>query len=130
LNFEVIKSSVDGILSSADKVHGATLVTHVFKDLDMETLRRVSDLIKLKCPTVVQVLGAAAGEDAALIISVSDDLVKKNIKANDLIKTIAPLMGGSGGGRPNMAQAGSKDTSKLASAIDAAKKIVKETLGA
>ena len=57
-----------------------------------------------------------------------DDLVKKDIKANDIIKDVAPVMQGSGGGRPQMAQAGSKETSHLDKALKKAVQLAKEKL--
>jgi len=102
------------------------LVAHVFKSVDMDTLRRVSDLVKQKYPSSVHVLGAANGADeAALLVTVTDDLVAKGIKAGDIIQKVAPLIAGSGGGRPNMAQAGGKEPGKLAEALDMAKQLVK-----
>jgi len=77
----------------------------------------------------VALLAATSDEDGALIIAISDDLVKKGLKAGEIIKKITPLFGGSGGGRPNMAQAGCKEPAKLSSVFDQAKKLVKESMG-
>ncbi len=124
LNFNVIKAGLDDILARAETVKGAVIVHHIFKDVDMETLRRVSDIIKQKCPSSVHVLGAV-NDEAALLVTVTDDLVARNIKAGELVQKAAPLMGGSGGGRPNMAQAGGKEPGKLADAVDMAVRLVK-----
>ncbi|MBF0569417.1 MAG: alanine--tRNA ligase, partial [Candidatus Omnitrophica bacterium] len=128
LNFEVIKSSIAEVIARAEKVGEVSFVAQAFKDADMETLRRVSDLVKQKCPTVVTLLIATAAEDGAVIVAVSDDLVKKGLNAGDVIKKVAPLFGGSGGGRPNMAQAGCKDPQKLLSVFEEVKRSVKERL--
>ena len=64
-------------------------------------------------------------QDASVILSVTDDLVARGIKANELMGQIAPLMEGSGGGRPQLAQAGSKQPQKLDGALVKAKEIVK-----
>ena len=58
----------------------------------------------------------------------TDDLIKKGVKAGDIVKEIAPIVGGGGGGRPNMAQAGGKDASKLPEALDKAKTLIAEKL--
>ncbi|MBF0521827.1 MAG: alanine--tRNA ligase [Candidatus Omnitrophica bacterium] len=126
--FDVIKASVDTIIAHADSVGGVKIITHCFTNVDMETLRKVADLIKQKAPSAIAVLGATNEDAASLLVTVSDDLVKKEIKANELIKPLAILIEGSGGGRPQLAQAGSKQPSKIAKAIEQAKTIIKESL--
>jgi len=76
---------------------------------------------KLKSGIVV--LGSAAGAKAMLIALVSKDLVKR-FPAGEIIKAIAPVVGGSGGGRPDMAQAGGPDKGKLAAALEMAYEVV------
>ncbi len=129
LGFDAIRHSILEVINSAEKVNGVPFVAALFKNVDMDTLRQVSDLVKQKCPTVVALLAATSDEDGALIIAISDDLVKKGLKAGEIIKKITPLFGGSGGGRPNMAQAGCKEPAKLSSVFDQAKKLVKESMG-
>ncbi len=63
------------------------------------------------------VLGTVIDDKPALIAAVTDDLVKKGLKAGDLIKEVAAVVGGSGGGRPNLAQAGGSDPDKLDEAL-------------
>jgi alanyl-tRNA synthetase len=75
------------------------------------------------------VFGANQEDDAFMIVSVTEDLINKGVKADDLIKKIMPLFGGSGGGRPNMAQAGSKDPARLREVFDRVKVTVKESMG-
>lgn len=128
LNFEVIKSSLADVIEKAETIPGAAFVAHLFKGADMETLRRVSDLLKQKCPSVVIFLAATSDDDGSVIMALSEDLVKRGLKANELVSKIAPLFGGSGGGRPNMAQAGCKDPGLLASVFDQAAKIIKESI--
>jgi alanyl-tRNA synthetase len=129
LNFDVIKAGLQDVIARAEKVKDSVLVAHVFKSVDMDTLRRVSDLVKQKCPSSVHILGAVHGADeAALLVTVTDDLVAKGIKAGDIIQKIAPVIAGSGGGRPNMAQAGGKDPGKLVEALDKAKQLVKGSI--
>jgi alanyl-tRNA synthetase len=61
------------------------------------------------------------------MVSVSDDLTKKGLHAGNIIKEIAAVVGGGGGGRPNMAQAGGKDSSKLSEALDKAKEVIAQS---
>ncbi|MBF0122042.1 MAG: hypothetical protein HQL21_01375 [Candidatus Omnitrophica bacterium] len=85
-------------------------------------------MLKQKCTTVVALLVATTANDGAVIISVSDDLVKKGMNAGTIIKKMASLFGGSGGGRPNMAQAGCNEPLRLLGAFEDMKKIVKESM--
>jgi alanyl-tRNA synthetase len=81
----------------------------------------VKFLSKLKSGIVV--LGSGAGEKAMLIAMVSKDLTKR-FPAGEIIKEIAPLIGGSGGGKPDLAQAGGPDKAKLAQALEQAYEVV------
>ena len=69
------------------------------------------------------------GGKATLLAALSDDLVKKGIRAGDLVKAIAPLVDGGGGGSPTMAQAGGKNPAKLDEALEAGRKWLAEKLG-
>ncbi|MBN1869629.1 MAG: alanine--tRNA ligase [Candidatus Omnitrophica bacterium] len=126
--FEAIKNTIDTILEKAEHLNGISVISHVFKDIDIELLRRVSDLLKQKLKTSIILLGAHTQENASILLTVTDNLVKKGIKANDLIKEIAPLIDGSGGGRPQLAQAGSKEVKKVERAVKEANKLIKDKL--
>ena len=126
--FEAIKGSMDTILDQAENFDGVKIVSHVFKDVTVELLRKVSDLLKQKSKSSVIVLGAHAQENASILLAVTDDLVRKGIKANELITEIAPLINGSGGGRPQLAQAGSKEAKKVGQAIQQANKLIKDKI--
>ncbi|HLF18517.1 MAG TPA: alanine--tRNA ligase [Candidatus Omnitrophota bacterium] len=126
--FEAIKQSLDKILKDSENVNGTALISHTFNDVEMEVLRQVSDLLKQKAKSAIIVLGAKGADGASLLVSVSDDLVKKGIKADEIIKTIAPLINGSGGGRAQMAQAGSKETANIEAALTQANKLIKERM--
>lgn len=126
--FDAFKNSVDSIIENSEKINATHLISHFIKDADMGTLRKIADLIKNKVDSAVIILGATSEENASIIISVTNDLVKNNINASDLIKEIAPLIGGSGGGKPQMAQAGSKETANVEKAIKKANSIVKGSI--
>lgn len=123
-NFDQMKSSLDDIMKQAQKVKGVSVITRCLPDVDINMLRKLSDLLKQKMPSGVFILGARGKQDACLIVSVTDDLVAKGIKANDIVNRLAPLFGGSGGGRPQLAQAGSKQPEKIESAIAQAKDMI------
>jgi len=126
--FDSIKTSLDKVIEEAETVKTTKLLSYCFDDVDMNILRKICDLLKQKLKSSIIVLGAKSNDSASILVSVSDDLVKKGIKANTLIQNIAPLINGNGGGREQLAQAGSKETSKVNDAIKLANKIVKETI--
>jgi alanyl-tRNA synthetase len=64
-----------------------------------------------------------------LLVGVTDDLIKTGLKAGDIVKEIAPIVGGGGGGRPQMAQAGGKKPAKIGDALARAAELIKEKLG-
>lgn len=92
-----------------------------------ETLREMTDWFRDKVKSGVVVLGMADSGKPSLVAAVSDDLSKR-VHAGNLIKQIAPVVGGGGGGRPTLAQAGGKDASKLDDALVQAKAWVTDAL--
>ncbi|WP_018757103.1 alanine--tRNA ligase [Paenibacillus terrigena] len=90
----------------------------------MDALRGVADELKVKLESAILVLGAVAEDKVNIVVSVSPDLVKRGFHAGKLIKEIAAICGGGGGGRPDMAQAGGKDPSKLDEALKFAEELV------
>ena len=95
------------------------LVTQV-EPTTVETLREMADWFRDKAKSGVITLGMVADGKPFLLAAVTDDLTKR-AQAGSLIKTIAPTIGGGGGGRPNLAQAGGKDASQLAAALNQAR---------
>jgi alanyl-tRNA synthetase len=90
----------------------------------MEALRGIADELKAKLGSAVIVLGAASEDKVNFVVSVSPDLVQKGFHAGKLIKEVAAVCGGGGGGRPDMAQAGGKEPSKLNEALKLAEELV------
>jgi len=87
-------------------------------------LRSAADAVRDKLPSGVVVLGAVYEDKVALISMVSDDLLPRGLHAGNLIREVAKLTGGSGGGKPTMAQAGGKDPSRLPEALGAVVSLV------
>lgn len=110
--------------SQAKEVGGITMLAAPVTASGMEALRGIADELKNKLASAVIVLGAVQEDKVNLVVSVSPDLVKKGLHAGKLIKEIAAACGGGGGGRPDMAQAGGKDPSKLAEALKLAEELV------
>jgi alanyl-tRNA synthetase len=108
-------------LTSLEVSSGSPVFASIIPGADNETLRVLTDRFKEKYPSGVVILATVIDEKPAIVVSVSDDLVKKGLLAGDLAKAAAALVGGSGGGRPNLAQAGGKDPAKLPEALEAAR---------
>jgi alanyl-tRNA synthetase len=126
--FEKLKSSVDEMIAGGENIKGANLIIRSLENMDIALLRKFSDLLKQKVNSGVFILSAKDSENASIVLSVTDDLVARGIKANELINQITPLMDGSGGGKPQLAQAGSKQPQKLDGALVQARELVKAKL--
>ncbi|MEM9752734.1 MAG: alanine--tRNA ligase [Planctomycetota bacterium] len=100
---------------------GETLIVSEISGADGKTLRVAMDVIRKKRPSSAMLLAASSEGKVALLASVPEDAVNKGLRAGDWIKEVAPIVGGGGGGRPDMAQAGGKDASKLPEALEAAR---------
>ncbi|WP_136606698.1 alanine--tRNA ligase [Paenibacillus dokdonensis] len=90
----------------------------------MDGLRNLADELKNKLPSAVLVLGAAIEDKVNFVVSVPQEQIKSGLHAGKLVKEIASVCGGGGGGRPDMAQAGAKDASKLDEALKLAEELV------
>ncbi len=115
-------------LANLSQATGGMIYGGIIHGADIETLRSLADQFKSKYPTGVAILATVIDEKPAIVVSVSDDLVKKGINAGEIAKVAAQVVGGNGGGRPNLAQAGGKDASLLLEAIETAKKMVSAKL--
>ncbi|MEA4921757.1 MAG: alanine--tRNA ligase [Eubacteriaceae bacterium] len=114
----------DKLLADAREVNGVRLVTRLFKDLDINDLRTLSDEVKSKHSNVAMVLAAQKGDKITFLVSLTDDVVSKGYHAGKMIKEIAAAAGGGGGGKADMAQAGGKDPSKVNEAFKVAEKLL------
>jgi alanyl-tRNA synthetase len=115
------------LLEKCEKVGDASIITGKLSPTTAEQARAAIDMLKKKAPSSVIVLGFAEGDKATLLAAVTDDLTAK-IGAGEILKQIAPIVDGGGGGRPNMAQAGGKKPDKLDDAIAKAAEIIKAKL--
>ncbi|MFA9382020.1 MAG: DHHA1 domain-containing protein, partial [Acetanaerobacterium sp.] len=97
-------------------------------DTKVDTMRVLCDKIKEKDANVVAVMAGIADGKGSLMVACGSEAVAKGLNAGRLVKEIAAVAGGSGGGRPDSAMAGVKDTAKLSDALAAASGIIKATL--
>jgi alanyl-tRNA synthetase len=108
----------------------ATLVTRHVTDVDKDALRSLADTLKSQLTSGIVILAAPVGDGkVSVIASVTPDLAKK-APAGQLVKQLAPLVGGGGGGRADFAEAGGKDAAKIPDLLTAARKLVESLLGA
>ncbi len=122
------RSEVDTLMSNAERVDGTSLVVARVPAANVDAMREMSDLLRDKLGSAVIVLGAVVGDRPNFLAVVTPDLAGR-VHAGNLIKQVAAIAGGGGGGRPEMAQAGGKDASKLDEALATAKRIATEALG-
>ncbi len=124
-----VSGLVDELLQSAETVGDVKIVTHVAENITREALRDFVDQLRQKGGPIAILLGAEIDGKAALIAGVSKDLIKQGVKAGDAVKVAAKAVGGGGGGRPDMAEAGGKNPAALPDAIQAAADFYREKLG-
>jgi alanyl-tRNA synthetase len=116
------------LAARAVKVNGVSVLAAPVDGADAETLRNAADSYKSRLENAVVVLGSATDGKVMLVASVSPAL-SKTVSAGKLIGEVARMVGGKGGGRPDFAQAGGNDPSKLEAALQAVPKLVAEKLG-
>ena len=117
LRQQIAKRDIEQILAQATTVNGAAVVAAQVDASDVETLRQMSDWLRDRLGSSVVVLGATFAGRPNLIAAVTPDLTARGVDAGQIIRAIAPAIGGGGGGRPTLAQAGGKDASKLPDAL-------------
>ncbi len=117
---------LDRLLASARTVNGIRVVSADLGEAEIEILRSAADTLKGKLGTGIAVLGSSGSRGVQLVALVTPDLVKAGYHAGKIVKEVAALAGGSGGGRPDLAQAGAKDAAKLKDALNAAAEIVEK----
>ena len=120
--------AADEVLAKVIDVAGVPLVAAVVPGLDGKALRTLLDTLRAKRPSLCVVLGSVADGKVGLVAGVSPDLVKRGVSAGTLIGKLAPLVGGRGGGKPDLAQAGGTDAAKLPEAIAAVQTLLKEAV--
>jgi alanyl-tRNA synthetase len=105
------------LLDRAVNVDGAAVLAVRVDANDVDTLRQMTDWFRDKLGSSVVVVGSVINEKPLLVAAATDDLIKRGVHAGNLVREAAKLIGGGGGGRPNMAQAGGSDAQKLDEAL-------------
>ena len=120
--------AIDSVLDSKVDVNGVNLVTTKFEGMDMNTLKEVADNLRDKLESGVVVLANVANDKLNLVVTATKDAVDKGVHCGNIVKEIAQIAGGKGGGRPNMAQAGAPDVSKVDEALNHASEVLKSQI--
>jgi len=117
------------LLQKCEKIGETAIIIGRLQNTRIEQAREAVDMLKKKAKSAAIVLGFEDDDKATLLAGMTDDLIKKGLKAGDIVKAIAPIIDGGGGGRPQMAQAGGKNPKKINDALKEASKIITEKLG-
>jgi alanyl-tRNA synthetase len=121
------RGHIVSLLAQAREIAGVRVLAQVLPELDRASMRALADELRSKLGSGVVVLGAPQEDKVALVLMVSTEYSKR-IPAGKIIKEIAPLVGGAGGGKPELAEAGGKDSAKLADAIERSYAIIQALL--
>lgn len=117
LKAKLASSSFDEVLGGAVEVSGMKIATGRFDQLDMDSLRNTCENLRSRIGSGVVVLASSLGDKASFVAMATKDAVERGIHCGNIVKEAAKAAGGGGGGRPDMAQAGGKDTSKIDEAL-------------
>ncbi|HKF67055.1 MAG TPA: alanine--tRNA ligase, partial [Vicinamibacterales bacterium] len=109
------------------EVAGIKLARRKLAEVDKDALRRVADSLKAKIKTGVVVLAAGNDGKVQVVVAVTPDLTSR-IKAGQIVKEIAPIVGGGGGGRPDFAEAGGKQPEKIDEMLEASRTVIEKLL--
>jgi alanyl-tRNA synthetase len=112
------------LIDRVKQVNGIPLLTASVDGMDMDALRGMADDLKAKLGSGVIVLASAVGGKVNLVAAVTKDLTAKGLHAGNIVKEAAAVCGGGGGGRPDMAQAGGKDASRIDEALRRAEALI------
>ena len=129
LKSKAANEALGDVMSKVEEVKGIKFLPVTISGVDMNELRNLSDDLKAKLESGVVLIASAQGDDKVnLIVTATDDAVKAGVHAGNIIKACAPMVGGGGGGRPNMAQAGGKNPSGIDKAVEVARNTLAEQI--
>ena len=128
LKSKLANNAMGDVMSQVVEINGVKVLATKVADVDMNGLRNLGDQMKEKMGDGVIVIASAQGGKVNLMAAVTDEAQKKGAHAGNLIKAIAGLVGGGGGGRPGMAQAGGKNPEGIDSALAKVAEVVREQI--
>ena len=125
LKAQMASAKIDGLFENAADIDGVRIVSAYLTGTGADTLRDMVDKVRDKAPNAVTVLIGSDGSKTMMAVGVSKNALARGLKAGALVKKIAAIAGGNGGGKPDFAMAGIRDTSKIDDALNAVPEIVK-----
>lgn len=126
---ESAKTKIEELAESAIEVNGIKLIAHQAEVENRDDLLKLADTIREKLKFTVGVLAGIIDGKIVLVATVTDDLIQtKGIKAGEVVKEVSKIVGGTGGGKPHLAQGGGKDLEKLDEALESLPEIVRRIL--
>ncbi len=125
-----VGETVDAFLADAEDVAGTKIVCRRVDAADRDILREYADQLRSRADSVAVLLATEIDGKVALLAAVSKGLIKQGVKAGDCVREAAKAVGGGGGGRPDLAEAGGKDVSKIDDALSIAADVYRRALGA
>jgi alanyl-tRNA synthetase len=125
LEKELARYTVESLLVKAEQVSGVTVLSASVPSTSLEMLRQMGDMLKDRLKSAVIVLGTVYDNKPGFVAMVTPDLINKGLNAGEIVKQVAGVTGGSGGGKANMAQAGGRDKDKLEQALAIVRRLVK-----
>ncbi len=128
LKAKMAKAAAGDVTSEAEEVNGIKVLVKQLTDVDMNGMRELGDEAKQKLGEAIVVFATEANGKVNLMATATDGAMAKGAHAGNLIKEIASLVGGGGGGRPNMAQAGGKNPAGIPEALSKAKEVIASQL--
>ena len=123
-----LRSEAETLLERVHDVDGVKLVASTTSAHNVEAMREMGDFLKQKLESVVVALGAVVNDAPIIVTMVTPDLVDRGLHAGNIARDAARVMGGGGGGRPEMAQAGGRDADRLGAALDGVARLVRQGL--
>ena len=128
LRRELARHDFERILSRVQRVGDVDVLTEQVEVADVSTLREMSDWFRDRLGSGVIVLGAVINGKPSFVAAVTPDLVERGLHAGNLVKVVAQKVGGGGGGKPTMAQAGGRDASRMDEALGSVVQMVEQSL--
>ncbi len=128
LKDKLAKAAASDVMDQVKDVNGVKILPLKLSDVDAGAMRTLGDDMKQKLGTSVIIMAGENAGKVSLLVMATDDAVARGVHAGNIIKAIAPIVGGGGGGRPNMAQAGGKDPAGIDEALEAGVKTAEASI--
>jgi alanyl-tRNA synthetase len=125
---EQAKNQFESLLGRMEDAAGVSFIATEVRGADAEVLREMADWFRDRVDSGVSVLAATNDNRVILVVAVTEDLTKRGLHAGNIVGKVAKILGGGGGGRPTLAQAGGRDVSKLTQALESVPGIIEESL--